>query len=455
MAYIGKSPDGTGVRARYYFTATGGETSLSGADDNAVTLSFADGAYVDVYLNGVLLVAGTDYNTTTANTISGLTALAANDIVEILVYDIFTVADTVSASAGGTFAGAVGFSGGITGDVAFDTDTLKVDSSNNRTGLGNASPETTVHIEGDVSGLNDGNVMHIEGNGAGGNRGINIGQKGDGSQARMFLQGYHSQSVSNTWDLLLNPDGGSVGIGTDAPTTYGDSNTKLAVVTPTSNANDVNIRFGTNDVKGIIFVNDASGDGVGFGTTTNHQIQFNTNNTARMTIGDSGVVYIGGSTTRAKVNVERNDASSYNYASISVSNQPDHFVFFNDSTQTGSIARSGGSGVSYNTSSDYRLKEAVVDMTGAIDRVKALAPKRFNFIADADTTVDGFLAHEAQAVVPEAVTGEHNEVDEDGNAVMQGIDQSKLVPLLTAALKESIAKIETLETKVAALEAGS
>jgi len=91
-------------------------------------------------------------------------------------------------------------------------------------------------------------------------------------------------------------------------------------------------------------------------------------------------------------------------------------------------------------------------MTGAITRVKQLAPKRFNFIADADTTVDGFLAHEAQAVVPEAVTGTHNEVDDDGNPVMQGIDQSKLVPLLTGALQEAIAKIETLEARVAALE---
>mgnify|MGYP003113481281 CR=1 FL=1 len=111
------------------------------------------------------------------------------------------------------------------------------------------------------------------------------------------------------------------------------------------------------------------------------------------------------------------------------------------------------SATAYNTSSDYRLKENVVDLDGAITRVKQLAPKRFNFIADDTTTVDGFLAHEAQAVVPEAVTGTHNEVDDDGNAVMQGIDQSKLVPLLTAALQEAIAKIETLETKVAALEA--
>lgn len=112
----------------------------------------------------------------------------------------------------------------------------------------------------------------------------------------------------------------------------------------------------------------------------------------------------------------------------------------------------GASSTGYVTSSDYRLKQDVKDMTGAIDRVKALAPKRFQFIADADTTVDGFLAHEAQAVVPEAVTGTKDEVDEDGNAVMQGIDQSKLVPLLTAALKESIAKIEALETRVKTLE---
>jgi len=119
MAYIGKSPSGTGVRIRYYFTQTsGGATSISGTDDNNKTLSFSDGEYVDVYLNGVSLVAGTDYNTTTANTIGGLSALANGDVVEVVVYDIFTVADTVSQSSGGTFSGAVGFSGGITGDLA-------------------------------------------------------------------------------------------------------------------------------------------------------------------------------------------------------------------------------------------------------------------------------------------------------------------------------------------------
>jgi hypothetical protein len=108
------------------------------------------------------------------------------------------------------------------------------------------------------------------------------------------------------------------------------------------------------------------------------------------------------------------------------------------------------SATAYNTSSDYRLKENLVPLTGAIDRVNDLQVHRFNFIADPGKTVDGFIAHDAQAVVPECVTGTKDEVDGDGNPVYQGIDQSKLVPLLTAALQEAIAKIETLEARLTA-----
>jgi hypothetical protein len=120
----------------------------------------------------------------------------------------------------------------------------------------------------------------------------------------------------------------------------------------------------------------------------------------------------------------------------------------------GSIS-ANASNVAYNTSSDHRLKENVEDMTGAIARIKQLSPKRFSWIVDEldAANVDGFLAHEAQTVVPEAVTGSHNQVDDEGNAVIQGMDYSKIVPVLTAALKEAVSKIETLETKVAALEA--
>ncbi|MDB4716166.1 tail fiber domain-containing protein [bacterium] len=153
------------------------------------------------------------------------------------------------------------------------------------------------------------------------------------------------------------------------------------------------------------------------------------------------------------------------------------FEHTNGGGEKGSITTSASS-TSYNTSSDYRLKENVVDLTGASARVNQLNPSRFNFIADdTNTLVDGFLAHEVATVVPEAITGtkdammdEEYEVtpavlDEDGNvtteAVMgtrsvpdyQGIDQSKLVPLLTAALQEALTEIASLKTRVEALEA--
>ena len=125
-------------------------------------------------------------------------------------------------------------------------------------------------------------------------------------------------------------------------------------------------------------------------------------------------------------------------------------VFYYKTSAVGQI-ESSNSSTNYSTTSDYRLKENVVDLTGAIDRLKNLSPRRFNFIVSPDLTVDGFLAHEAETVVPEAVTGTYNEVDENGNPVYQGIDQGKLVPLLTAALQEAVAKIESLETTQADL----
>ena len=123
----------------------------------------------------------------------------------------------------------------------------------------------------------------------------------------------------------------------------------------------------------------------------------------------------------------------------------------NDNTEEGSIVI-GTTNTAFNTSSDYRLKENEVTISDGITRLKTLKPYTFNFKKDPDVKVDGFFAHEVSSVVPVAVTGTKDQVDEDNNPVYQGIDQSKLVPLLTAALQEAITKIETLETKVSALE---
>ena len=128
-----------------------------------------------------------------------------------------------------------------------------------------------------------------------------------------------------------------------------------------------------------------------------------------------------------------------------------HAVFYHGTSHAGAIRRSGNTTVSYITSSDYRLKENVVEITDGIERVKQLKPSKFNFIGE-DRIVDGFLAHEVQGVVPESISGEKDEVDNDGNPVYQGIDQSKIVPLLAGALKEAISKIEQLETRIQTLE---
>tara|TARA_A100001011_G_scaffold387865_1_gene466440 strand:- start:436 stop:1455 length:1020 start_codon:yes stop_codon:yes gene_type:complete len=114
MPYIGQGSDGFGVRRRYFFTASAGDTSLSGNDTNGLALKFTDGSLVDVYLNGVLLDPNSDYNTTTANTIGSLASLAANDFLEVVVYDVFTIGDAVSQASGGTFASSISVTGNIT-----------------------------------------------------------------------------------------------------------------------------------------------------------------------------------------------------------------------------------------------------------------------------------------------------------------------------------------------------
>ena len=216
-------------------------------------------------------------------------------------------------------------------------------------------------------------------------------------------------------------------------------------------------------------------DGIAVNTTVTNPGNGNLNTGASIT--DLGRMHL--STTSSDHTVNRNSDGNV-------------FEMRRSNTAVGSIAVTT-SATAFNTSSDYRLKENLTPLTGALDRLDALPVYRFNFKADPDTTVDGFVAHEVQAHVPEAVTGEkdamktvvvqeaveaveaqpatyYEEGDElpEGVAVgdektaaveaveaveevteeqidPQGIDQSKLVPLLVAAVKELKAKVETLE----------
>jgi hypothetical protein len=187
--------------------------------------------------------------------------------------------------------------------------------------------------------------------------------------------------------------------------------------------------------------------------------------TERMRIDNSGSIFFAQSTTVTPGDGNTTTGSCFNAGvALNISRNSGPTLALNRNTDDGTIARFLREGLlvgridvttigtSYVTSSDYRLKENVVPLNNAIDRLQQIPVYRFNFIADPDTTVDGFLAHEAQAVVHECVTGAKDEVDDEGNPIYQGIDQSKLVPLLTAALQEVIAKIKVLEAKVTALE---
>jgi len=180
--------------------------------------------------------------------------------------------------------------------------------------------------------------------------------------------------------------------------------------------------------------------------------------TERMRIANTGQVLVNTTSTLPHFifNLRANSDGTYNpmviqedAASGSPARQAINFYRTSASASVGNISTTN-SATSYNTSSDYRLKINVVPVIDGIARLQQLKPSRFNFIASPNCVVDGFLAHEVQTVVPEAITGEKDAVDGEGNPVYQGIDQSKLVPLLTAALQEAVAKIESLEARLTA-----
>ena len=173
--------------------------------------------------------------------------------------------------------------------------------------------------------------------------------------------------------------------------------------------------------------------------------------TERMRIANDGNVFVSATAAGQIILKPSSGAANVDVGHISGTVTGSGYCIFRlNEVIIGRIDQNGTSAVSYNTTSDYRLKENVTPVTDGITRLQQLKPSRFNFITDPARTVDGFLAHEVQDTVPEAITGEKDAVDDEGNPDYQGIDQSKLVPLLTAALQEAVAKIETLEARLTA-----
>jgi hypothetical protein len=252
---------------------------------------------------------------------------------------------------------------------------------------------------------------------------------------------------------------GNVGIGTSSPSSdISSSSTVLEIAD--SNVASLALNNTTQSTKFEIASLDVSGGA----------LSIRDNNTERMRIDSSGKLVIasaGGSDTGyIRVPVAGSTLGAWTSYAGTASTRI-HMRFQSSSGLAGYISTTGLTAF-YGTSSDYRLKTDAQPMTGATARLKALKPVNFEWIADG-TRVDGFLAHEAQAVVPECVTGEKDAMmeeeyevspavlDEEGNTVeeavmgtrsvpeYQGIDQSKLVPLLVATIQELEARITQLE----------
>ena len=241
-------------------------------------------------------------------------------------------------------------------------------------------------------------------------------------------------------NLFLTADG-SVGIGTTSPQA-------TLHVKDIASTHPCILVEGASPSEGDIAVIDGEALQIGHWSGSNF--------TERMSINSDGNVVVGrvSASSGAEDNgIVLRPAGEIYLARDGTSSQ-NHLLFINNAASSaatvGSVSTSG-SATSYNTSSDYRLKEDIVEMQDSIEREKALKPVNFAWKIDG-SRVDGFLAHEAQEVVPEAVTGTKDAVDEDGQPDYQGIDQSKLVPLLTKGLQEALTKIESLEARVEALE---
>jgi len=312
----------------------------------------------------------------------------------------------------------------------------------------------------------------------------------DGSASAPAVTGTDSNTGINFASDTVNINtGGSTRATVDSSgrfllgtTTVGDSASDDLIVS-SSAGTGMTIRSGSSSNGTIHFADATSGGGEYVGAILyNHSsnfMRFDTNGSEQMRLTSGGRLGIGeiapGRLLEVKNEGKTNVSCCLMHADgsdnvrvmglrsdrASGGTNANMIEFFNSGNSNVGNIQSNGSSTSYNTSSDYRLKENVTPISDGITRLKTLKPSRFNFKVTKDITVDGFLAHEVTAV-PEAVTGTKDQVataddvnDEikEGDPIYQGIDQSKLVPLLTAALQEAVAKIEVLETKVAALEA--
>ena len=234
---------------------------------------------------------------------------------------------------------------------------------------------------------------------------------------------------------------GNVGIGTSSPSD------KLHI----SNAGDLYIRV-ANTTTGITTYFGQPSTGTYIGNDGASPVLFYTNNAERMRIDSSGNVFINKTSTTANGKLEMS-FSGNGYVSVNTDTggtARNDIYFVRNGSNVGAIQTTSVA-TAYTSVSDYRLKENILPMTGALAKIFQLKPVIYKWKANG-LNGQGFIAHELQAVIPDCVNGEKDAVDDEGKPVYQGIDTSFLVATLTAAIQEQQALIENLTKRLNALE---
>jgi len=395
---------------------------------------------------------------------------------------------TSAASINAAVDGTPGASNDMPGRLLFSTtadgsgtlsERMRIDSSG-RVGIGTGVPltRTTVVGAGQDGAITDaGNkeaalrVSATSGNAGGGGQiefgagygtftqsyfaGIKGLLTNGGSNSAGDLAIYTRRAITDTGltEAMRIDSSGRVGIGIAAPSQrlhISDGTTSGDVRTLIGETNTLElIRNGSTDASVRTNINILYLDNTKAGSI----IAFRTNASERMRITDGGKINFHSTTTT-------NTAGECYFSSVPATEPPtltfaktfsgnrNVLLNYHNGTYIGGVDMSN-TATAFPTSSDYRLKENIAPMADALNRINQLKPVRFNFISDPNNEIDGFLAHEVAEVVPNAVFGEKDGVNEDGTMFVQSLDHSKLIPLLAGAIQELSAKVEALEAQLA------